>query len=47
MESEYVLSMEGISRQFPGVRALSNVKFNARKGAVHALMGQNGAENRR
>jgi inositol transport system ATP-binding protein len=43
MDSEYVLTMEGISKQFPGVRALSNVKLNARKGTVHALMGENGA----
>jgi inositol transport system ATP-binding protein len=43
MENEYVLSMEGISKQFPGVRALSNVKLHARKGSVHALMGENGA----
>ena len=43
MEDEYVLSMEGISKQFPGVRALSNVKLYARKGSVHALMGENGA----
>ena len=43
MENEYVLSMEGISKQFPGVRALSNVKLNARRGKVHALMGENGA----
>jgi len=43
MENEYVLSMEGISKQFPGVRALSNVRLDARKGSVHALMGENGA----
>jgi inositol transport system ATP-binding protein len=43
MENEYVLRMEGISKQFPGVRALSNVKLHARKGSVHALMGENGA----
>jgi inositol transport system ATP-binding protein len=43
MENEYVLSMEGISKQFPGVRALSNVQLHARKGSVHALMGENGA----
>jgi inositol transport system ATP-binding protein len=35
--------MEGISKQFPGVRALSNVQLRARKGTVHALMGENGA----
>ena len=43
MENEYVLSMEGISKQFPGVRALSDVQLRARKGTVHALMGENGA----
>src|SRR5260221_1387351 len=43
MENEYVLHMEGISKQFPGVRALSNVQLRARKGTVHALMGENGA----
>jgi len=43
MEKEYLLSMEGISKQFPGVRALSNVELHTRKGTVHALMGENGA----
>src|SRR5262245_39948848 len=43
MENEYLLSMEGISKQFPGVRALSNVELRARRGTVHALMGENGA----
>jgi ABC-type sugar transport system ATPase subunit len=43
MENDYVLIMEGISKQFPGVRALSNVELRARKGTVHALMGENGA----
>jgi inositol transport system ATP-binding protein len=43
MEDKHVLSMEGISKQFPGVRALSNVRLDARKGSVHALMGENGA----
>lgn len=39
----YVLKMEGISKEFPGVKALDNVKFYLRKGSVHALMGENGA----
>src|ERR1700683_303528 len=43
MGTDYVLRMEGISKTFPGVRALSNVKLYARKGSVHALMGENGA----
>jgi inositol transport system ATP-binding protein len=43
MENEYLLTMEGISKQFPGVRALNNVELRTRKGTVHALMGENGA----
>ena len=35
MENEYVLIMENISKQFPGVRALSDVQLRARKGTVH------------
>jgi inositol transport system ATP-binding protein len=35
--------MEGISKQFPGVLALSDVQLRTRKGTVHALMGENGA----
>ncbi len=45
MEDEYLLRMEGISKQFPGVRALSNVQLKARRGKVHALMGRTGPEN--
>ncbi len=43
MADEYVLEMEGISKQFPGVRALNNVELRVRRGSVHALMGENGA----
>jgi inositol transport system ATP-binding protein len=43
MQSEHVLTMEGISKQFPGVRALSDVQLRTRKGTVHALLGENGA----
>ena len=42
-ENEYLLVTEGISKQFPGVRALDNVQLRARRGSVHALMGENGA----
>ena len=38
-----LLIMEGISKSFPGVRALSNVSIRVRKGTTHALMGENGA----
>jgi galactofuranose transport system ATP-binding protein len=35
--------MTGISKEFPGVRALSDVDFRLFAGEVHALMGENGA----
>jgi len=35
--------MQGISKTFPGVRALSGVDFNVNPGEVHAIMGENGA----
>ncbi len=35
--------MEGISKSFPGVKALDNVSISVRRGSVHALMGENGA----
>lgn len=37
------LIMEGITKVFPGVKALSNVSFRLFPGEVHALMGENGA----
>ena len=41
--SEYILEMNNISKEFPGVKALDNVTFKVRAGTVHALMGENGA----
>lgn len=41
--SDYVLELKGITKIFPGVKALNNVKFQLKKGEVHALMGENGA----
>ena len=43
MEDGIVLTMRGICKYFPGVRALENVDFTLRKGEIHALMGENGA----
>jgi ribose transport system ATP-binding protein len=40
---DYLLKLEGISKTFPGVRALNNVHLEVRKGEVHALLGENGA----
>ena len=41
--SDVVLRMKGIIKDFPGVRALNNVNFEARSGELLALMGENGA----
>ena len=41
--SEYRLEMRGISKSFPGVKALDGVQLSIRPGTVHALMGENGA----
>ncbi len=43
MESQYLLEMQGISKSFPGVKALEDVQFNLKKGEVHILLGENGA----
>ena len=40
---ETLLRMEGISKSFPGVQALSDCQFELRSGEVHALVGENGA----
>ena len=42
-QSQPVLTMTGISKSFPGVRALQNVDLRLFPGEVHALMGENGA----
>ena len=38
-----LLEMRGITKQYPGVRALSDVTFELRSGEIHCLVGENGA----
>jgi ABC-type sugar transport system ATPase subunit len=38
-----LLSVEQISKAFPGVQALKDVSFTVEAGTVHAIMGENGA----
>lgn len=37
------LELEGITKSYPGVKALKGVSFSVRRGSIHALAGQNGA----
>ena len=41
--SEYAVSMEHITKSFPGVKALDNVQLHLKSGEVMALLGENGA----
>lgn len=41
--SECIVTMEHISKTFPGVKALDDVSFELRAGEVMALLGENGA----
>lgn len=43
MSEQYLLEMKGISKSFPGVKALQNVGLQLKAGEVHALLGENGA----
>ncbi|MDD5423270.1 MAG: ATP-binding cassette domain-containing protein [Candidatus Omnitrophota bacterium] len=43
MPDDNILEMRGISKEFPGVRALDDVTFSVRRGEIHALVGENGA----
>ncbi len=41
--SRYILEMNDISKEFTGVKALSNVNFKVEEGEIHCLIGENGA----
>ncbi len=42
-DTDIILELKGITKIFPGVKALNNVQFELKRGEVHALMGENGA----
>ena len=41
--SEFLVEMEGITKAFPGTKALENIAWRLRPGEIHALIGENGA----
>ena len=43
MNSEYVIEMLGITKEFPGIIANDDITLRLRKGEIHALLGENGA----
>lgn len=43
LENEKILEVKNLSKEFPGVKALTNFNFDLYRGEVHALIGENGA----
>ncbi len=43
MDAKVILSLENITKRYPGVLALNNVSMSFLEGEVHALLGENGA----
>ena len=39
----YILQMQSITKQFPGVKALDDVTLEVRRGTIHVICGENGA----
>jgi putative multiple sugar transport system ATP-binding protein len=40
---KYILEVQNLTKEFPGVRALDRVNFRVKKGEIHSLCGENGA----
>jgi branched-chain amino acid transport system ATP-binding protein len=43
MNSQYILEVQGLTKQFKGFAAVNNVDLKVRRGDIHALIGPNGA----
>jgi putative multiple sugar transport system ATP-binding protein len=41
--NEYILEIENLTKEFPGVRALEKVNVKIKKGEIHSICGENGA----
>ncbi len=42
-ENDIILTMTGVVKTFPGVKALDDVSIQVRRGSVHGIVGENGA----
>ena len=45
-DKDILLKMVDIEKTFPGVKALDHAQLTVKKGTVHALMGENGLQQR-
>lgn len=43
LKTDYILEMNNIIKEFPGVKALDNVSFKVKRGEIHCVVGENGA----
>jgi ABC-type sugar transport system ATPase subunit len=43
MSGEHILELRGMTKDFPGVRAVNEIDFDLKRGEVHAMVGENGA----
>ncbi len=40
---DYIIEMNNITKEFPGIKANDNITLQVKKGEIHALLGENGA----
>ena len=43
MSKDTILTIDHVSKSFPGVKALDDISFSVERGTIHALVGENGA----
>ncbi|SIQ39146.1 putative multiple sugar transport system ATP-binding protein [Alkalispirochaeta americana] len=43
MNSDYILEVRNVTKEFPGVRALDDVSIRVKRGEIHGICGENGA----